>query len=413
MKGIPLVALILLRATISSSQNLNLTDISSGNSLPNGECFVKNVICETHDNLLSVTSNVATINECRNTCNEFSNCRFLTYYGPKGAPFEQTCFVFSQCDTLNVATGSVTEGRTCTELCSKPKYGHIGTNLLDYLPDIASEEECQLKCRDIGTCTFYTFYKSSRDFIPNSCILQSKWLDPVENCEECATGFGYCLDIEEVPPCRFNVSYSDESLSNLKSYLFKDKATVYFDPLLSSPFHPNNCRIKIIGIGGGGTGRKYPWYGGGSGYVRETLVTINSSTYIINVGKPEKDSSVVEAFSGVTVLVAEKGESPTDSRGGAGYSGGSSRGNTGGSNGSDGDRGGDGEGGQGSGVDVSQIKLSKFVLTPAYGGSGRFGRSEYGAGGGGGVKINGEGDYGSGGSNGGQGNAGAVIIEVY
>ena len=146
-----------------------------------------------------------------------------------------------------------------------------------------------------------------------------------------------------------------------------------------------------MAVGGGGYG--YDGYGGGgSGYVASTTTTVSSSQLVVRVGGPRELSSV-ETSEGQTILTAQAGGEAdyyVDSYngGGAGYSGGGggaddSYGGDGGDNGADG---GDGfcgstvcPGGSGSGLDISSVPISSFLLTP-----GRGGRQSDGLGGGGG-----------------------------
>ena len=45
------------------------------------------------------------------------------------------------------------------ELCSSPVEGTLGQNILEFLPDVATEAECLQACQANQDCVFYTHHR--------------------------------------------------------------------------------------------------------------------------------------------------------------------------------------------------------------------------------------------------------------
>ena len=185
------------------------------------------------------------------------------------------------------------------------------------------------------------------------------------------------------------------------------------------------CSLTAVAVGGGNE------VGGGSGYiVWDQLAVLGSLVLEVKVGGPGGVTKVtvpllrggITGMGGTTIIYAEAGGVVN----GDGYSGGggergygdyvSSFGGDGGQDGGDGQSGPDDAGGRGSGLNVADIPVTNFKLSP-----GRGGRGGYYGGGGGGLIVDGEGPtvqdetdgegYGAGAGQGDEGQSGLVIIE--
>ena len=74
--------------------------ISTLAQLPNGECSAEDLVCHIQDdNLVGIVEGTANLEECLETQNEAD---FVTYFGPSGFPFVNSCLFFSACETLGV-----------------------------------------------------------------------------------------------------------------------------------------------------------------------------------------------------------------------------------------------------------------------------------------------------------------------
>ena len=147
--------------------------------------------------------------------------------------------------------------------------------------------------------------------------------------------------------------------------------------------------VRALAIGGGGgcdgcDGSGH-YGGGGSGYPEVGLLRLRANeTLNLIVGGAKQTSSVEK--EGQVILSAAAGQDNNGNSGGNGYSGGGA-GNDGGYDGGDGGSNGNSDGGKGSGIDVSTLNMTRFVLIP--GKAGLSYNDDYG-GGGGGILVNGE-----------------------
>jgi len=174
----------------------------------------------------------------------------------------------------------------------------------------------------------------------------------------------------------------------------------------------SECILTIVAIGGGGGDIKGAMAGGGSGYVEWTQRTVretftveatvgNATTFnywapCCGCGARAGASAVIWWERNEVLLIAQPGgdahgPQPGDdwhgAYGGDGYCGGGEKVDCAGNGGMDGSDGTCTGGGKGSGVNVRDIPVKQFSLTPGAGGcNGSGGR----AGGGGGVVIDGD-----------------------
>ena len=89
---------------LSATMALIFNPISTSAQLPNGQCSAEDLVCEVQDNnLVGIISGVANLAECLETQNEAG---YVTYFGPSGFPFINSCVFFSACDTIGVKSRS-------------------------------------------------------------------------------------------------------------------------------------------------------------------------------------------------------------------------------------------------------------------------------------------------------------------
>ena len=90
--------LVFLSATMAL---LIFNPISTSAQLPNGQCSAEDLVCRIQDdNLVGIVEGVANLGECLETPPNEAN--FVTYFGPSGFPFVNSCLFFSACDTQGV-----------------------------------------------------------------------------------------------------------------------------------------------------------------------------------------------------------------------------------------------------------------------------------------------------------------------
>merc|ERR1719347_818576 len=211
--------------------------INGENVLPNGDCSIQNGICEAHDNLISITNGVASIDDCRNICYEDANCSHLSYYPSDGVPFRRSCFTFSACPSLDLCYNCSTEERLCNSVCGKNINGQIGENMVGFITDIETERECHHECWIESSCNFYTYFNESSAYMPNLCILLSEILAPLENCENCQTGPKMCM----ANTCSFKIDIDDKESEIVDHFLFTSNGSFTVDRDMFS-----NCELHAL-----------------------------------------------------------------------------------------------------------------------------------------------------------------------
>jgi len=375
------------------------------------DCFLDDQECKvTSDNLIEFYMGINTSEECMALCRDDSSCTAFTHFRENNDPFPLACFLFSSCRSRTPCTNCTTGSNQADCTCSIPYLGHNSNNIVDIVASVIDEFVCKKECSANDDCDIYTFYDSEDPSNQNVCILLSATglQSPVSACDHCATGPATCRTGQQCQVAAFSKAgisiFAKESMS--LTFLAREK----------------DCysNMSILAVGGGGDGGDYRDYtGGGSGYVETGAAVLKTNSQVVlTVGGAQQPSSV--SVDGQVVVEAKQGGDGGDSGGGNGYSGGGGYGSGDPRGGEDGGDGGDGvyyPGGQGSRLDIRQIALRDFELTPGAGGEHRSG---YG-GGGGGVLVNGLAPaadqyngqgYGGGGGDDRDGNPGCVIIEL-
>ena len=254
--------------------------------------------------------------------------------------------------------------------CSGPVSGHVGSNLVENLPDLETEDACRAVCQAEAECHVYTYYTRDDPTSPGSCFLLSRLTRPVQYCDHCQTGAGDCSE------CTGVFMEEDGGSSSWGMVITSTNSTVTVTAVAVG-----TCDIVLVAVGGGGAAGGYGnsneyGGGGGSGYVTWKAVPMKASlTLEVEVGSSGVGSLVrgqggellLEAPPGKPGETGETGEH--SSNGGAGYSGGGGYGGSGygggagGSGGGDGEAGSSGSGGQGSGGPaLKDIPIMDFIL---------------------------------------------------
>jgi len=365
-------------------------------------CASEGEACVIHnDSLLDEFKGVATVEECRQLCQDTEGCEYLTYFNASGDLFREVCYTFSSCEETYSCQNCASETEWCYAVCGKSFYGVIDNNLIDVVGDVDSESDCKDICISTVTCTYYTYFTED-DLHSKACVLLSSLMEPFQNCDTCLTG---AVDCKGFGDC--SLQYNGESHRSLMFTKPGLDINVTASPL---------CQLRVLAIGGGGSGGSG---GGGSGYIQFYSETFTSDTFIrLTVGDQSQSSSVTVNGQTVTAAPGNSGfYQGTDGYSGGGGYGSSSRGCDGGTDGVDGE---DCiyDGGHGTRDDVTAYMMINFVLTPGAGG--QYYKSPggyYYGGGGGGVLVNGEGpqreyDRQGEGYVGGGGLPGVILMEV-
>ena len=126
------------------------------------KCFTENKSCKLDSyNLIEVFTDIPQISECKEICEDTSECQYFTYHDDEMiATHYQKCYLFRLCDTKTDFPKAYT-GFTGLCTCSlevEPKDGHLVKELY-----AETEIECQLACQENTACEMYTFYKPDHD----------------------------------------------------------------------------------------------------------------------------------------------------------------------------------------------------------------------------------------------------------
>ena len=122
-----------------------------------------------HYIVVSITEDVASMEECRLICQESVNCTYITSYGLHDFPFRDTCVTLSDCSSLTDCLDCTTEDTTCST-CSLALQGTLHQNLVDE-----------------SACTFYTYHLLADPAYPGGCFLLSGLQGQMRNCPHCWT----------------------------------------------------------------------------------------------------------------------------------------------------------------------------------------------------------------------------------
>ena len=154
---------------------------------PSSPCFVEDQACDIGDNLDAMTSNVLSVEMCREICYDNPRCSFFSYYGSHSFPFHETCMIFSSCSLLHPCDDCQTEDSYCYRSCGDRIEGSIGNNLVELRPNVNNETECKFICQDNSECVYYTYHDQDDSGYPKVCLLLSSLEQPLTICENCTT----------------------------------------------------------------------------------------------------------------------------------------------------------------------------------------------------------------------------------
>ena len=390
---------------------------------PSITCFQEDLKCEmVNDNLIATYIGI-TWQECSLLCEDEIACETFNFFG-ENSDFHphNACLLFSECENKIASEDCLLGTREpdcdCTSVkhCPCTTIGYEGVTDSDNFVDLASEvqslNDCKRLCLNTTDCTILTYYDDQHPVQPEVCLLlkNAGFEKGITKCDHCKTGPASCRSGQKCQAA-FLTDGTTNGLVFARTNLTATLVSAEEDCFLE-------VRALAIGGGGGYDGSGH-YGGGGSGYPEVGLLQLRANeTLNLIVGGAKQTSSVEK--EGQVILIAAAGQDNNGNNGGDGYSGGGA-GNDGGYDGGDGESNGNSDGGKGSGIDVSTLNMTRFVLTP--GKAGLAYNDAYG-GGGGGILVNGEEPsggsgfeaegFGGGGSRGyyGTGRPGCVLIEV-
>ena len=327
-----------------------------------------------------------------------------------------------------------------------------GSNLIDEVSPVNSEEECRPICEDQEECDYVTYYPSSsncqmfrtcaKTAACTSCVTQNmecyrtcgssfvgyfgeNVIDMISNtkseldckniCSDTKNCSFYTYYFEEddlypelcilltdfQPPTQSSDSASSGPTNCSKSKCFFDVNGDHVESLMVTEDTVDLtanvtglCTLRFLAVGGGGQGS---YQGGGSGYLQYWKLNLLPGAMIsINAKAGAAGEASIVTYNGI-IIMAYPGHDGgnTDNDGGDGYSGGgqfSAGGQVGYNGGTDGSAGEGSLGGSGTSEDIQQYVFRAWSLAPGAGGDhGECGFGPQCGGGGGGVMVDGAG----------------------
>ena len=173
-----LLAISHLGHSLSMGESCSAEDIQTCGTCKNVECQVRN------DNYIGdiagVTSSAICQDWCRrrNDANVLPKCQYINYFGKKGSPVQNMCYLLSSCGIKNECTDCVAEKYDC--FCSLSRIGQISSNLIKEIPGVNSERVCRQNCRKNSSCEFYTYLTTTQE-----CFLLTRLIEPFQVRNDC------------------------------------------------------------------------------------------------------------------------------------------------------------------------------------------------------------------------------------
>jgi len=147
-------------------------------------------------NTISISPGVESVFVCQNLCRQLHDCSHFTLYTLAEPPLS-SCALLRSCET-NDTTSCTTQPdsvlSTCASAVSGPRSPTISEsccsvfesraclgNIISQLYNVTSPEECQMMCKEVEGCSYFTQYSSSFCFLHSSC-------EETEPCSTCTAG---------------------------------------------------------------------------------------------------------------------------------------------------------------------------------------------------------------------------------
>merc|ERR1712223_1678347 len=375
-------------AEMSTTTTKPTTAIATTTANPSITCFQEDLKCvATNDNLIATYIGI-TWQECSLLCEDEIACETFNFFGENSDFHPHNAFLLSsECENKVASEDCLLGTREPDCDCTSVKHcpctieyegGTDSDNFVDLASEVENEGECKSLCLNTTDCAIFTYFDDQHRFQPNFCLLlkDAGYDKAITKCKHCKTGPATCQSGQKCQAAFLTDGTTE-------GFVF---AKVNSSATLVSAEKDCYMEVRALAIGGGGSGG-YAGGGAGSGYPEVGLLQLRANeTLDLIVGGAKQTSSVEK--EGQVILSAAAGQKGNRNNGGDGYSGGGAgqHGRDGGFNGGDGGSYSSYYGGKGSGIDVSLLNMTRFVLTPGKAGV----AYKSAGGGGGGILVNGE-----------------------
>ena len=142
------------------------------------------------DDVLDVSTGSSSVYDCQLKCGEISGCNSFTWYTLQHPHYPTLCTLFGSTNSQEQCTECVSGPSSCT--CSG-KYGCDLTedDVLNTIPNIATELECMGLCYADNNCTMYSWYDVGSTF-EHFCFLFKNCYYYDFDCNDCFSGPPVC-----------------------------------------------------------------------------------------------------------------------------------------------------------------------------------------------------------------------------
>ena len=142
------------------------------------------------DDVLDISTGSSSVYDCQAKCGEISGCNSFTWYTLQHPHYPTLCTLFHSTSSQELCTECVSGPSSCT--CSS-EYGCDLTeeDVLDTIPNIATELECMGLCYENNKCNIYTWFGVGSTF-EHFCFLFKNCYYYDFDCNDCFSGPPVC-----------------------------------------------------------------------------------------------------------------------------------------------------------------------------------------------------------------------------
>jgi hypothetical protein len=158
--------------------------------LVHGNCFKEDVTWVS--DILDIMEPVANPYLCQSLCGDLEDCSAFTWTTEENLNFESSCFLFAATSNRTTCKECISGPASCT-CSSEVACSGDEDNILDAIPGVEEEAECQDLCAGMTSCRFYTWYDST-SFPRYTCILLTSCDVTDNSCSGCFSGPPACSE---------------------------------------------------------------------------------------------------------------------------------------------------------------------------------------------------------------------------
>ena len=154
-----------------------------------GTCLKEDITWLSTD-IMDVVEPVSTPYLCQGLCGDMESCSAFTWTTENNTQLKWSCFLFGSISNRTSCKECVSGPPSCTCSLEGACYGDED-NILDIIPAVQVEGECQDMCSETPSCMFYTWHDAT-SFPSYTCILLTSCDVTDSSCSGCYSGPPAC-----------------------------------------------------------------------------------------------------------------------------------------------------------------------------------------------------------------------------